>query len=95
MDKKIYKKFMDCIEAMRKNPKDNWVIGLSSNDRYKDVCYLDIFRTGTNSYTIRFNSPVKGCSWCHEDMYLRHALGAIETWFYDLKNINKDKYMEY
>lgn len=95
MDKKIYKKFVDCVKAMRKDPKCNWVVGFSSNSEHHAVCYLDVFRKGINCYSIKFNSPLKGCSWKHDNVELKHVIAAIETWFYDLKNIDKYKYMEY
>lgn len=95
MDKKVKDKFMSCIKEMRNDAKSNWVIGLSSNDRYDHVSFLDIFRTGINSYTIKFSSPIEEMGWVHEDMYLKHAISAIETWYESLDNINRFMYFEY
>lgn len=95
MDKMVYERFMGCIKTMRKFPKSNMVMWLSSNNHYDDPCYLDIFRRGPNNYIIKFDSPVEGRSWKHEGMELKFALAAVNTWFRELKDIDKYKYMEY
>lgn len=95
MNKKLFDELKTCIDTMRQDNKRNWVLSLSSNDRWDKVCFLDIFRIEPNNYTIKFNSPIEGCSWKHEEVPLCLVDVAVQTWFDDLKNIDKYKYMEY
>lgn len=95
MNKTLFKGLKSCISAMRQDNKRNWVLGLSSNNHYDATCYLDVFRIGPNNYTIKFDSPVEGCSWKHEEVPLRLVDAAVQTWYGDIKAIDKYKYMEY
>lgn len=95
MNKTLFKGLKSCINAMRRDNKRNWVIGLSSNPYYGDACFLDVFRIGPNNYTVKFDSPKKGCSWTHTDVSLRLVDATVQTWYDDIKAIDKYKYMEY
>lgn len=95
MNKWLFNELKTCINTMRQDKKRNWVISLSSNDRWDKVCFLDIFRIEPNNYTIRFSSPIEGRSWEHKEVPLCLVNDAVEMWFEDLENINKYKYMEY
>lgn len=95
MNKKLFDELKTCIDTMRQDSRRNRVLCLRSIDRWDKACFLDIFRIEPNSYTIKFDSPIEGCSWKHEEVPLCLVNVAVEMWFEDLKNIDKYKYMEY